>query len=55
MKAPPTDPFEFQAKVMAAMCDDLFDMGAGKSKSFERMERLRQISIQSERQERKVA
>jgi hypothetical protein len=50
MKPLPTDPMAFQARVFAALADDLFDIGAGRSKSCERTEALRQISIQSTRE-----
>jgi hypothetical protein len=50
MKPLPTDPAAFQARVFAAFADDLFDIGAGRSKSCERTEALRQISIQSTRE-----
>ena len=48
MKELPSDPFAFQARVFAAFADDLFDIGARRSTSFERTEALRQISIQSQ-------
>lgn len=44
MKAIPTDPFELQARVFGALCDDLFDIGAGKSRSLRRTDALREIS-----------
>jgi hypothetical protein len=46
----PTDPFAFQARVIGALCDDLFDIGSGKSSSFGRTNALREISIQSKRE-----
>ena len=44
MKPLPTDPYAFQARVMSAMIDDLFDMGAGKSNRFERLNALHAVS-----------
>lgn len=45
MKPPPTDPFALQARVMSALCDDLFDMGAGKQRGFARTDALRSVLI----------
>jgi hypothetical protein len=45
MKPLPSDPFAFQARVMSAFCDDLFDIASGKSASCERTNALRQVSI----------
>ena len=47
MKQLPRDPFAFQRRIMSAMCDDLFDMGAGKSTRFERLDALRAVSRQT--------
>ena len=49
MRDLPTDPFAFQARAVSALCDDLFDMGAGKSRSFRRLDALREVSKQTKR------
>lgn len=43
MKPPPTGQ-DLQARVFAAMCDDLFDMGAGKARSFDRVNAILEIT-----------
>lgn len=37
---PPTN---LRTRAMDALCDDLFDIGAGKATSFQRLDALRQI------------
>ena len=49
MKPLPSDPLAFQARVMSAFCDDLFDMAAGRSSRCERTNALRQVSISTPR------
>jgi hypothetical protein len=49
VKPLPADPLAFQARIIGAFCDDLFDMAAGKSSSCERTNALRQVSITSHR------
>ena len=44
MKPLPTDPYAFQARVFDAFCNDLFDLAAGKSKSLDRTNALREIN-----------
>ena len=46
MKSLPSDPFAMQARVVSALCDDLFDIGAGRSDRFARTDALREISQQ---------
>ncbi len=41
MKDIPRDPFQLQGRVIAALCDDLFDIGAGLSTTFDRTEAIR--------------
>jgi hypothetical protein len=38
---PPTD---LRTRTFAALCDDMFDLGAGKATSFQRVDALREIS-----------
>jgi len=40
VKLVPTDPFAFQARIMSALCDDLFDIGARRSTKFARLDSL---------------
>lgn len=51
MKPLPTDPFAMQARATAALCADLFDIGAGKARTFERTEALR-ATLKATRKER---
>lgn len=44
MKPLPSDPFEYQARVMAAMCADLSDLETFKKHGFARTEALRRVS-----------
>lgn len=46
MKAIPTDPVALQARVVAALCDDLFDIGAGRSHGFARTDAIRQVLVE---------
>jgi len=48
MKPPPADPYAFQRRVFAAMCDDLFDMGAGKTTKLERTDALLAVTRKTE-------
>lgn len=50
MKPIPTDPFALQARVVSALCDDLFDIGAGKSRSFRRTDAIRQVLVERKEQ-----
>ena len=49
MKPLPNDPWAFQARTLKALCDDLFDLGAGKSRKFERLDALHHISTKETR------
>lgn len=49
MKPVPTDPWALQSRIMAALCDDIFDAAARKDSSFPRMEALRSAMIATER------
>lgn len=51
MRALPKGPYAFQARVMSAMMDDLFDLGAGRAKRFERMNALRAASKATDERE----
>jgi hypothetical protein len=44
MKELPTNSTALQARVFGALCDDLFDIGAGKSRSCDRTNALLEIS-----------
>lgn len=50
MRPLPRDPFAFQARIFNALCNDLYDMAAGKSNSCERTNALRQVSISTQRE-----
>lgn len=42
----PTDPLALQSRTIAALCEDLFDIGTGRSRSFDRLEGIRQVLIE---------
>ena len=46
MRDLPTDPLALQARVFGALCDDIHDMGAGRSRSFDRTNAIREILVQ---------
>ena len=43
MKPPPTNPELLRQRAFAALMEDMFDLGAGKSRSFERTDALRSV------------
>jgi hypothetical protein len=43
MKPLPSDPLALRARVLGALCDDLFDLGAGRSRSFGRTDAMRAV------------
>lgn len=47
MKPIPTDPSALQARVFGAMCADISDLGAGKARTFRRVDALREIGKQT--------
>ena len=52
MKPIPTDPSALQARVFGALCEDLFDLGAGKARTFRRVDTLREIRRQTNEAEK---
>lgn len=44
MRPIPTDPLALQARVFSALADDLFDLGAGRSRRFQRLDALHEIA-----------
>lgn len=46
MKEPPRDPLAMQTRIVGALCEDLFDIGARRSTGFQRLDALREISKQ---------
>lgn len=43
MNPPPTNPDQLRQRAFAALLEDMFDLGAGKSRSFERTDALRHV------------
>jgi hypothetical protein len=51
MRAPPRDPLAQQAAVFGALCEDLFDMAAGRSKRADRFNAM--IAVRQATKERR--
>ncbi len=49
MKPLPPDQLDLRARVLNALCEDLFDLGAGRARSFERTNALRAVLRQQRR------
>jgi hypothetical protein len=47
MKAIPHNPQAMQPRIIQALCDDLFDIGSGKTTRFDRVNAIHEINRQS--------